>query len=63
MTWTLEKPTKPGWYWYRTDEKQNQLMDIRKLEEQMTAGWPSGRSEPVDSMPGEWSGPLERVPH
>ncbi len=17
MTWTLQKPTKPGWYWYR----------------------------------------------
>lgn len=23
MTWTTEKPTKPGWYWFRTQKGHN----------------------------------------
>ncbi len=57
------KADKTGLVWYRTGEKPNQLlMDVRKIQEQMTAAWPSGRSDIIDGMPGEWSGPLERVP-
>ena len=61
MTWTIEKPTRPGWYWYRKDENGNQLLvDVRNIEAQLTAEWPNGLSEFIASMPGEWSGPLER---
>ena len=61
MTWTIEKPTRPGWYWYRKDEKDIQLLvDVRKIEEHLTAAWPNSLTEFIDSMPGEWAGPLER---
>jgi hypothetical protein len=61
MTWTIEQPIEPGWYWYRKDEEQSQvLMQLRGIGEQTTAEWPEGRWESVFSMPGEWSGPLER---
>jgi hypothetical protein len=61
MTWTIEKPTRPGWYWYRKNEKDTHLLlDVRKIEGQLTATWPNGLSEFIDRMPGEWSGPLER---
>ena len=61
MTWTTEKPTRPGWYWYRKGEKDVQLlMDVRKIEGQLTAHWSNGVSEVIDHMCGEWSGPLAR---
>jgi len=25
MIWTAEKPTKPGWYWYRTSEEDKTI--------------------------------------
>ena len=62
MTWTIEKPTKPGWYWYRKNEEQSQvLMQMQGIGEQTTAVGPNGRWESVFNMPGEWSGPLERM--
>jgi hypothetical protein len=62
MHWTADKPTRPGWYWFRKDQNNNQLLvDVRKIEEQMTAAWSNGLSDVIDSLRGEWSGPLERT--
>ena len=61
MIWTTEQPTKPGWYWYRKSEQEKNLLKlgVYAFSDQMKAIWPSGRSESVISMPGEWSGPVE----
>jgi hypothetical protein len=38
MTWTILKPTKPGWYWYRKNEEQSQvLMHVQGIGEPTTA--------------------------
>jgi len=60
MIWTTEKPTKPGWYWYRKNEQEKSLLKlgVYTFSDQMKAIWPSGRSESVISMSGEWSGPV-----
>jgi hypothetical protein len=60
LTWTIEKPTAPGWYWHRKDEQQSQvLMQVQGVGEHTTAVGPKGQWDPVFSMSGEWSGPLE----
>jgi hypothetical protein len=53
------KADEQGWYWYRKDKKQNQLlMDAREIGEQTTAWWPSGRSD--INIPGERARALAR---
>jgi hypothetical protein len=61
MNWTTDKPTKPGWYWYRTSEEDKTLymVNVRELGGHINAIWSDGRSERVIDMPGEWQGPLE----
>lgn len=30
--WTSEKPTKPGWYWFRDDEGNKDFVHVIRLE-------------------------------
>lgn len=61
MIWTAEKPTKPGWYWYRTSEEDKTIYMamVREFGGHMNAIRSDGRSERVIDMPGEWQGLLE----
>jgi tagatose-1,6-bisphosphate aldolase non-catalytic subunit AgaZ/GatZ len=61
VNWTTEIPTVPGWYWYRTSEQEKTLLllAVYAFSDRMKAIWPSGQSESIINMPGEWSGPLE----
>lgn len=61
--WTTEKPTSPGWYWYRKDPPAAPTLIY------CGAAWDhlvdfAGLAEPVTFMTdhlmeGEWAGPLE----
>jgi hypothetical protein len=63
MTWTTEKPTQTGWYWYRKGPVVVPLLLY------CGAAWDhlvdfAGLTEPVAFMKdhlldGEWFGPLE----
>jgi hypothetical protein len=63
MIWTTEKPTKPGWYWYRKDPVDASMLLY------CGATWDhivdfAGLNEPVAFMKdhlleGQWAGPLE----
>ena len=61
MIWTTEKPTKPGWCWYRTSEadKTPYMANVREHGSHMNAIRSDGRSEGVIDMPGEWQGSPE----
>jgi hypothetical protein len=54
MTWTTEKPTVPGWYWYREIEGEPEILSIYKDNGQLLI---SGIG--LQEFPGEWAGPLE----
>ncbi len=65
LIWTTQKPTKPGWYWYRGDAvimpQPVQIVECftggvsdEKLN-MFIAGEPLGRALPA----GEWAGPIE----
>jgi hypothetical protein len=54
MTWTTQKPTVPGWYWYREIEGEPEILSIYKDNGQLLI---SGIG--LQEFPGEWVGPLE----
>lgn len=63
MTWTTQKPTKPGWYWYRELEVGPKIRFPRIREMTYANGVLmsySGMTHPsiVANTEGEWAGPI-----
>lgn len=63
MKWTSEKPTKPGWYWYKSLRRPTQVMQVyaneffvRGVLFAQSSGLNSTR---VAKLTGQWAGPLE----
>lgn len=57
LTWTTEKPTKPGWYWWRNNSCFDP--DILKVDV-LGDKFVIHRDEDILETPhGEWAGPLE----
>lgn len=56
MTWTTEKPTKPGWYWWR----RGTWMFIRTVHADDDGQcWADGYTvEQLCEHDGEWAGPI-----
>lgn len=72
MTWTRERPTQPGWYWWRTygwdtKEVRTEVVSVEQLIQDGKPAywyWEIGETEPTmigteSSIPDEWYGPLE----
>lgn len=67
LTWTTEKPRKPGWYWYRgpgtnvVPASVDGCNDLRYLDVGLHNNVlsESDSGVPVGEIPGEWAGPLE----
>lgn len=58
MQWTTEKPTEPGWYWWRLDERKSPIVFLRCGDNFHTVidlydGW-----DGTSPDGGEWSGPI-----
>lgn len=69
MKWTREKPTVPGWYWYREPRRVGTDEDPQWLDPECVrvrinpggafAGFQGSDSEDfVADCHGEWAGPL-----
>ena len=64
VTWTTEKPTQTGWYWYRKDSIDAPMLLYCGVAWDHIVDF-VGLNEPVAFMKdhlleGEWSGPLEQ---
>jgi hypothetical protein len=64
LNWTTEKPTKPGWYWYREDPTASPKLVFHGLVWDAVADvagrLPKSITFERDQIPvGEWAGPLE----
>jgi hypothetical protein len=62
-TWTTEKPTMPGWYWWSptSNPKRPEVVRVTVLENiSMAFAEQAGilSPMPVEDMNGEWWGPL-----
>jgi hypothetical protein len=33
LSWTTNKPTKPGWYWYRSKRDRLQIIELIEMEQ------------------------------
>lgn len=62
--WTKEKPTVPGWYWYRYRESKNYASPVI-LDNNLDYGlriirsvFPDLEGRRLDGLCGEWAGPL-----
>jgi hypothetical protein len=63
LTWTHEKPTVPGWYWHRVQYQSNPeayLSRVREVLEYNVGGLFVVGYGDVQSMNGEWAGPIEQ---
>lgn len=70
MTWTTNKPTQPGWYWWRRYKKTKAYkVEVRKRRgvlrgDQWLEVWWNGEivarfDSPVPGpVPGDWAGPI-----
>jgi hypothetical protein len=57
MTWTTEKPTKPGWYWYRLHVNDQALVVVRvEPEYDLVGPWGDGSDSQLSDMVGQWAG-------
>lgn len=56
LKWTSTKPTKPGWYWWRTVTTQPGVYEVYHANGTLKVYWP--KIEKVSAIEGEWAGPI-----
>jgi hypothetical protein len=64
MSWTNERPTKPGFYWWRFDEEtpEPEIVEISTKDAPKPASWHvrfRDRENLLGLVHGEWQGPLK----
>jgi hypothetical protein len=61
MTWTTDKPTVPGWYWWRNAQGiiEHHIVWHDEEEDFLCMVTDDGNRIDVGSAGGEWAGPLE----
>ena len=63
LPWTVHKPTKPGWYWYRPAPDQDiEVVKIARLHGHNLHIYMLGDPDlcpSYEQVEGEWAGPLE----
>lgn len=57
MTWTSDKPTVPGWYWYRGYEDADRVVHVMDNGESLVA-CSFEFSESMFYLDGQWAGPI-----
>jgi hypothetical protein len=69
MSWTIEQPTKPGWYWFREpglnlDKPMPawvyQTGDIVYVK--LCGAYEDCAEKRLDELKGEWAGPISPPP-
>ncbi len=60
LRWSAEKPTVPGWYWWRNKTPNGgYITDMLEVGEQLTVyNDQTHKSHSVDEFQGEWAGPI-----
>lgn len=60
MTWTTQKPTTPGWYWYKEKYyacivEVGPRQQLREFYDGMWVWFTSGRQSKLPDLLGQWS--------
>ena len=61
LNWTSVKPAKPGWYWWRQDNKEAQMCRVWEWwdKPELYVRIEGGDSVLINTLDGEWAGPVE----
>ena len=60
MIWTTEKPTKPGWYWYRSECDGHTVKVIHYIDDDGDGPYLATSEDlALNDLDGEWAGPVE----
>ena len=68
LSWTTEKPTQTGWYFWRLRKGGVAITErVERIEDRMHStgiqfyveSFTNDPSEPVKEIGGEWAGPIE----
>ena len=63
LRWTSEKPTEPGWYWYRDIDDASygtEMCHVENVNGELCGAFNDRDMPPVDNLNGQWCGPLPR---
>lgn len=63
LTWTTEKPTQPGWYWWRVtkDDRERRIVHVwfsDRIDPTMPRLIVDGVGDRYDLADCQWAGPL-----
>ena len=68
MTWSTDKPTQPGWYWYRGNDyfDEDVIVEVKDSIGELCVfhyrfiaqGEDEVCPEPIESFRGQWAGPI-----
>ena len=56
--WSLDIPSRSGWYWFRGEAGETEPF-IVLVDEAGQFQWPDGGFQEVSLTHGEWAGPIE----
>jgi len=60
MNWTTDKPTKPGWYWYRGECDGHTVKVIHFIDDDGDGPYLATSDDvALNDLGGEWAGPVE----
>ena len=60
LSWTTDKPTMPGWYWWReVDSKDGFIVQVDIEGETVSSSGTADDASLDEMVGGEWAGPLE----
>ena len=57
--WTLDIPSRSGWYWFRGEAGETEPF-IVLVDDAGQFQWPDGGFQEVSLAHGEWAGPIEK---
>lgn len=57
-TWTTQKPTSPGWYWYRSNREEPKCVEFVYVDSFGLLFNDSRLPRNLDDWPGEYAGPI-----
>jgi hypothetical protein len=59
LTWTTQKPTKPGWYWWRSYRGYDPIaVQILGFDSADSFSLVYGLNRPLGQCDGDWAGPI-----
>ncbi len=58
LRWSVERPAKAGWYWYRGLGEDSDPLVVQ-VDEAGYLQWPDGGFSEAQQTDGQWAGPLD----